>query len=310
MVSKAQKFRLGVFITVTSFLFLGFVFLVAGKKMMEKRDIYYVRFHDVSINGLQIGSAVKYHGISIGRVDDISIDVKNVRDIIVTLSIKQGTPIKEDVEAVLTPVGITGLMQIELRGGTNKKNLLSPGAFIKAGSSTFQNITGKAEIITEKLEILLNNINELINKENRTKFDNIISNLNDMVEKNNKKVGNILDHTDSLIIQTQAALQEVNVTVKTINDLLNSQSMKNIVKNTEKISDDLAKIDIKQLSSDVKSTIKRTNKTIAHLDGLIISNRQDIKVIIDNLRETVDYLNDFSRQLSENPGVILKTRKQ
>ena len=40
MVSKAQKFRLGIFIVVTSLLLISFLMLIAGKKIMEKRDNY------------------------------------------------------------------------------------------------------------------------------------------------------------------------------------------------------------------------------------------------------------------------------
>ena len=256
MVSKAQKFRLGVFIFITSFLFLGFIFMVAGNKMMQKRDIYYIRFHDVSINGLQIGSAVKYHGITIGRVDDITIDKNNVRDIIVTISLKKDTPIKEDVEAILTLVGITGLMQIELRGGTNEKKLLKPKSFIQAGRSTFQNITGKAEIITEKLEILLNNLNQLSNEENRNRISNIITNIDASVKENKTKINTIINHSDSLIITANNLLSELNKSAEKVNSLLNSKEIDLILKNSEKFSTDLAKIDMDKLSSDIKNTIK------------------------------------------------------
>ncbi len=310
MVSKAQKFRLGVFITVNLFLLLGFIFLVAGSKLTQKRDVYYVRFHDVSINGLQVGSAVKYHGITIGRVDDISIDKKNVRDIIATLSIKKGTPLKEDVKATLTPVGITGLMQIELRGGTNEKPLLKPNAFIQTGKSVFQNITGKAEVISEKLELLINNLNQLTGKQNQQKISNIITNLNNTIEDNKNRVNEMVTYSDSLILTANTLLLQLNATTQRLNGILNSPEMTKILKNSAKISDDLAGIDFEQLSKDVKNTLNQTNRTLKHIDGLVITNRQDIKSLIVSLRETIDYLNDFSRQLSENPSIILKSRKK
>ena len=39
--------------------------------------------------------------------------------------------------------------------------LIKPGGTIPSGSSTFQNLTGKAEVITEKIELLLNNLTKL-----------------------------------------------------------------------------------------------------------------------------------------------------
>ena len=115
MVTKAQKLRLGIFITVISVLMVIFLIMVAGTKIMEKRDIYHIRYQDSSVTGLQIGGPVKYRGIGIGRVDDISIDPESITDIIVTVSIKSGTPIKGDMTASLIPIGITGYRAGQIR---------------------------------------------------------------------------------------------------------------------------------------------------------------------------------------------------
>lgn len=310
MVSKAQKFRLGIFISVTSLLLLGFFLLVAGNKLMKKWDIYHIKYHDVSINGLQVGGSVKYHGISIGRVDDISIDEKDIRNVIVSISVKSGTPIKEDVKAVLIPVGITGLMQIELQGGTNEKALLKHGSYITPGSSTFQNITGKAEVITEKIEVLLNNLNKLTDEQNQKKFDNIVSNADNIIDSNKNKIDKIVSETDSLITTAKIILYGLNETVTKINNIADSKELDDILKNTAKISEDVSQIDIKQLSADVEKTIEQTNRMVIHVDRTVVSNRQDIKNIVESLKETADYLNDFSRQISENPSLLLIKKKQ
>ena len=152
MVSKAQKFRLGIFIAFSSVLLIVFLVVVAGNKLLEKRDEYYIHYEDTSVIGLQVGGQVKYHGISVGRVDDIRIDKEDVKMVIVTISVKEGTPLKEDILATLAPVGITGLKQIELSGGTNEAKLLKPKSNILPGKSVLDSITGKAEIIAEKLK--------------------------------------------------------------------------------------------------------------------------------------------------------------
>ena len=171
MVTKAQKFRLGIFIFTTSMLLVIFLILVAGKKFMEKRDTYFIRYENRSVTGLQIGGPVKYHGINIGRVDEIKIEKSNVENIVITIGVKSGTPIKTDVEATLVPIGITGLLQIELVGGSNEAGFSAPNSFIKAGNSTFELITGKAEIIATKLETLLNNFVNITDTENQQKMN-------------------------------------------------------------------------------------------------------------------------------------------
>jgi len=40
MVTKAQKYRLGIFVVVMSILMLLFIIMITGQKMMQKRDSY------------------------------------------------------------------------------------------------------------------------------------------------------------------------------------------------------------------------------------------------------------------------------
>ena len=53
MLSKAQKVRLGVFVTVGSILLLGFLIAVAGNQLVERKDTYYISFENYSVQGLQ-----------------------------------------------------------------------------------------------------------------------------------------------------------------------------------------------------------------------------------------------------------------
>ena len=69
-----------------------------------------------------------------------------------------GTPIKQDTQADIVTQGITGLKAIEIRGGTNQAEFLKSGDYISAGRSTAEEITGKANIIAEKAEKVINNL--------------------------------------------------------------------------------------------------------------------------------------------------------
>ena len=116
---------------------------------------------------------------------------------------------KEDIQATLVPVGITGLLQIEIIGGTNQAQLLEPGTFIPPGASKFENITGKAEVIAEKLEILLNNFAQLTDETNRKKIENILTNVDVIIEDNKDPINNIvvkLDETSSRAASTRRVL--------------------------------------------------------------------------------------------------------
>ncbi len=282
-VSKAQKIRLGVFIFSGFLLIILLVVIVAGNKLMEKRDIYYVEYTDSSVNGLSTGGAVKYHGIDIGRVDKIEVNPKDITRVIVTISVTRGTPIKEDVEATLVPVGITGLKSIELTGGTNEADLLPTYQNIKPGLSTFDNLSGRATSIAEKLEQLVSNLNELTNPQTQRDISQIIANTNDIVTSNKDSINNTIVNLDRITYNADR-----------------------LVGNLAAFSDSLDKIDIADTIDRLNTTIDQTTIAITNIDRLISKNRINVDESLESLRETLESLNEFARQINEDPSVILR----
>jgi phospholipid/cholesterol/gamma-HCH transport system substrate-binding protein len=277
---------------------------------MEKRDVYYIHYENVSIIGLQVGGSVKYHGISIGRVDEITIDPNDVQRIIVKISIQEGTPIKEDLEAALSPVGITGLMQIELSGGTNEARTLTPGSKIKSGESFLQNMSGKAEIITEKIDKLLDNFNELTNAKNQQRISSIIENVDTFVAESKQPIGNIITNADSTIIYLNLIASDLATTMQRITTIMESNKIDTIIDNTEKVSSDLAKINYDETLGQLNELITTANATMEHIDVAILNSQQDLKISIETMREVMDNLNDFTRQLTEDPTILWRSRRQ
>ncbi|MCF7826406.1 MAG: MlaD family protein [Candidatus Marinimicrobia bacterium] len=210
MVTSTQKIRLGIFLSISSILLITTFVIVAGQRLIQKRDFYFITYQNISVTGLQSGSSVKYYGINIGQVDDISIDPEDINNVTVEISVKKGTPIKEDVLATLISVGITGIKQVELTGGTNEANLLLPGSDIQPGTSYMEDITGKAERIAEKFEILLNNLIAVTSEDNRIKVGNILTSTQGLVSedltKTLKTVDETFTHVDLTVLRTRQDL--------------------------------------------------------------------------------------------------------
>ena len=310
MVSSAQKFRLGIFIVVFSVLMIIFLVLVAGSKIMEKRDIYHIRYENTSVSGLQIGGPVKYRGIGIGRVDDITIDTEDVTNIIVTVSVKAGTPIKEDMRASLIPIGITGLLQVEITGGSKEASFLKTKSFLPAGVSTFESISGKAEIISEKLERLLNNLGQITGEPNRTKFNNIIANVDSILKVNKEPLSQIVSNLDRTLFELAIITKDIKEIMNEFNKIVQSGQLKSISDNTERITGQIAEVDISGLLHELQVTIEQANITMSHIDATHLESRQDILDTIEALKETIEYLNDFSRQISDDPSLLIRSRKK
>ncbi|HPF09664.1 MAG TPA: MlaD family protein, partial [Candidatus Cloacimonadota bacterium] len=175
MVSKATKVRLGIFLAIGFIAILLFAIAVAGNRLTQKWDTYYIMFKDYPVSGLQVGGTVNYQGIKVGQVQAVKIDPEDVSKVIITINVEPGTPIKEDTEAVLSLVGITGLKAVEIKGGTNEAKNMQPESFIKAGSTMLDDISDRALSIAEKIDVIAANIGEITNNENQESIARILS---------------------------------------------------------------------------------------------------------------------------------------
>lgn len=366
MVSRGQKLRLGIFLTFSTLALAIFLVYVAGNKLIEQKDYYYIRYTNTSVNGLQIGSSVKYHGVTIGQVDEFNIDKTDVTSVIITFSVKKGTPIKSDTQAVLAMVGITGLMQVELIGGSNEALDLNPGDFIETGETTLESITGKAESISQNLELVLSNLAVLTNQENRLyveKFLTNISNLTDertqdgvrefigklntlvsedtqkrldsairqiesfskklntievkgviddvngMVKENRQPLNQVISNLDTAAVNLKEMGKNLETTSNALNDLIQSRELKDILVNTSVVTKQIADSDIPGLVSNLNKTVSQASDLITHLDLTVLKSRPDLLRSMESLKETADYLHEFSRKVSEDPSLILRSSK-
>jgi phospholipid/cholesterol/gamma-HCH transport system substrate-binding protein len=297
MRSRAQQVRLGIFITVSLIVLAIVVILITGSKFLTTRDTYYISYKDTSVSGLEIGAAVKYHGIRIGRVETIKIDPHDVTKVVVTVTVEGGTPLKEDVKALTAMVGITGLKQIELSGGSNEARLLKPGSYITVGTSLADNITGKAEVITEKVEMLLNNLIDITGRENKEKFVTLVDQTNTALQQFNTVLG---QNTEPIT----AAMKDVPELVVTANNVLTQ--LDSILGNLNRVSADFNRAEIATIMQNLDQTLNEINKTFTHIDLTVVKGRKDIIFSLQLLKQTLQNVNEFSRMLAEDPSIIIR----
>lgn len=319
MVSKATKIRLGIFITIGSLLIIVFAAVVAGSRLVERRDIYFIQFENFSVTGLQVGGTVNYQGIKVGRVDDIKIDPKDINKIIVTISIERGTPIKQDTEAVLLYTGITGLKAVEIRGGTNASPRLKNKSFIKAGSTMLDNISDKAMSIIEKIDLIASNINDLTNSQNRQNIASILSetslliastreNLSTTMLSLSRVSNNVAELTEGLSDNIDAVTSNLTknmdaITQSGTNNIEDVSKTTNasLIKLTNTLNDQLIEITT-NLNSSIDEITAQSSKLIddsrmqvntvgTHADELVLETTRQITSLSTNLNNSIDGVN-------------------
>jgi phospholipid/cholesterol/gamma-HCH transport system substrate-binding protein len=116
METDKHYFFEGLFIIVFA---VGIAFFFVWVANAGHRDDITYRIHFAeSVNGLALGDPVKFRGVDVGTVKSMAIDPDDPRLVQVDVRLRKDAPIKTDTKAVLKLKGITGVMFIELDGGS------------------------------------------------------------------------------------------------------------------------------------------------------------------------------------------------
>jgi phospholipid/cholesterol/gamma-HCH transport system substrate-binding protein len=92
----------------------------------HRDDVLYRIHFGESVSGLSIGDPVKFRGVDVGTVKAIALDPADPRLVQVDIHLRKETPVKTDTKATLKLKGITGVVFVELNGGSpNAPTLLA-----------------------------------------------------------------------------------------------------------------------------------------------------------------------------------------
>lgn len=189
------------YVLVGSFVALLGTAVLAGVLWLGKTDYRgsydrYEAYMKESVAGLSIDSTVKYRGVDVGRVKDIALRPENPEEVLLTLDIVRGTPIKTDTIAVLETQGLTGLATINLTGGSREAPALvaSEGheyPVIKTGPSLFFRLDeavsrllseeGLAQLIVH-LDSAAVGVTKILDDENRMLLKRTITDLSNVAQ--------------------------------------------------------------------------------------------------------------------------------
>jgi phospholipid/cholesterol/gamma-HCH transport system substrate-binding protein len=293
-----QRTRLGVFMLVGAALLFLFVSIPVGLKLTERQKRYYAYFEGESLSGLEQGAVVKFHGVPIGKVDRITYDPANIERVKVSLRIQDDFPMKVDMFIQTGMMGITGLKYVEIMGGSNQAALLKPESTLPVKPSLMASITGKADVIVGKIELLLNHLNTF------TDPDSMAS-----IRKTFTNVAEITTDVRQFVADARPAMNNVSQSL-----LSTTSNVDSIVSNVKSLTSNFNKsIDAQQLAAILQSVDAAATSLKAlseNLDLTVRQTREDFTASMENLKETMENANELMKVLSENPSLLLKGEPQ
>ncbi len=160
--SEKFKLRLGIFVATGLAIMFGIIFFI-GKQKNLFDDTFQMKAMFKNIGGIQVGNHVRFSGINVGVVDDISILSDTSVQITMIVENKIKKFIKKDAIASVGSEGLMGDKLINIGHGTFNSASVS-GNFIMRTSEPIETdqILSSLQVTGQNAEIISNQLAEIL----------------------------------------------------------------------------------------------------------------------------------------------------
>ena len=267
MNSKREQAWVGLFVLIAAALLIGTVLAVAGTFSVGG-VAHHAYFK--SAGGLLPGATVRYAGMKAGRVETVRVDPQDSTRIEVAFTVGHGIPVKTDSVAKITSLGPLDENYVEVGTGTKDAPLAPPGSEVKSvttvGISDLGDMIGNLAPVAQQV---LQNLNQRI-----TELQTTVARVNDLLnDRNRMNVSEGLGNLNAMLAEDRP---KVSAT------LTNVQA---------------ASVKIEPLLDNLKITMKQANDALAHVDSVVLENRQDIRAVVVELKQTLLTASSLMEQL-------------
>ena len=303
MYSKVNYTIVGLFVLLFGAAMVWFAFWLAKYGLDEDFDTYRLEMKE-SVAGLSLDANVKLHGVTVGTVSEIRINPQNIERVEILVKIKQGIPIKEDMVAHTQMFGVTGLLSIEIDGGTNSaKNLVPTEEYIpliQTKPSLLSKLSNSLGGLSEKLETLLAQSEKLLSDHNVETLSNILDNTEKITAKGE-------DLEDKVML----TLEEFRVSMDNINTKFTEATTD--FKEMQKDFAEIKEVTVPAIDT-LRESGKNFNRVTEKVEKSIDRGDYNLKKIFEpmlvDIEILLNQLNTMSQSLENNPSDLLfKSRK-
>ena len=299
MEREANYLAVGTFILLVLGLGIAFVLWYTDANDGRSYKVYEIQFAG-SVSGLDRGSPVRYLGVDVGRVRNLTLDSEDASRVNVIAEIDDSAPISSATRASLGLQGVTGLLYVNLREApeADKSQPLRQGKrypIIESAASDFDVFLASLPELMSRANSLLERLGRVLSDDNLTALTRTLVNL----EKTSAGLPQTGKDVAELIKQMQATVTEVHGAAESLRQITTS-SQPEIQKALQKMSAVAANLE--QASVRIDRFMQQGEKQLGNFteQGLF-----ELQRLMRETRSAAREFRDLSRSLKENPSQIL-----
>ncbi len=300
MERQAHYAVVGLITFVLALAFLGFAFWFIKFDFNRSYGIYDVEFN-TPVDGLTKGAEVHFNGIKVGEVTDLRLGNANTHQVIATVQLDAGTPVRNDSVASLEPQGVTGLYYMQISPGSARAPLLKhnpdgPPPIIHSEESALSKLLQGSGSVIENTYESLNRVNRLLSDENIKTFSQSLDNLQEITAglKNRQQ---ILDDAHEAIVSAGQAADAVTELAHSTNTAVGA------------VPETMAKINAAtdKLAAAADNVSKATASIQAPFDTVQQTTLPELQESLHNLNEASQSLKQLVDDVHSDPkGMVIK----
>lgn len=299
MSQETNYFRIGIFILVAIAILAGGLIIFGVGKFFEPR-IYMETYVNTTVQGVEVGSPVKFRGVMIGRVQSVGftmmeyegkkqsnyynyvvLGMEITKEVFPDMFEENLTPLLEKAIAKglrmrIEPLGITGMSYIEM-------DYVDPKQF-PVLSIDWTPRTYYVPSAPGQLTNILDSVNSMMR-------DIESFNLGGIAEKTN----DLLDNLNQAITGAQFGKL--------------SSDMQSLIADLKKA---IAEAQVAELSADTKTLLQSSSEAAKKLEAIMQNvepvsrmGAKDLQATLDNLRVITENLTAFSAAVRQNPARLI-----
>jgi phospholipid/cholesterol/gamma-HCH transport system substrate-binding protein len=283
---------IGLFVVIFTAALIGGVLWLGADIQAREYKTYRVYMTE-SVSGLEENALVKYRGVDVGLVQEISLNPRRPDQVELLLDIESDVVVRENDTARLETSGVTGVYYINIAGGTPDAPPVDapPGKYpvIESNPSFLGRLDMTLSAMSEKLIVTSNKINDMLSDDNRESVARILDNLE-------AATGSLASgRVDAALSDLAASLRNTRVATARLPDVFDrvESSLASIEATATQFAE--AADGLKQVVTTSGGDVTRfTAQALPEATALVA----ELRLVVENLRR-------LSEEIARDPSTII-----